>query len=113
MRKLFILLTIITFFAPRLSGQDWVVPENRKARLSPFAFSDETRIEGEKTYATNCLSCHGTPGKNNVINLVPPPPDPAADKVQKNLDGEIFYKIAEGRQQMPSFKNILRMSYGM
>lgn len=107
MRKFFFLLTTFWLFMTRISGQDWVVPDNRKSRLSPFSFSDDTRNSGEKIYASNCLSCHGSPGKGNVINLVPPPPDPATELVQKNLDGEIFYKVSEGRKQMPSFKNIL------
>lgn len=107
MKKLFIILVVIALYAPYIAGQDWIVPDNRKAKLSPFAFSDDSRKTGERLYNANCMSCHGTPGRGNVINLVPPPPDPATDKFQKNLDGEIFFKISEGRKQMPSFKNIL------
>ena len=88
-------------------GQDWVVPADRAARLSIFPFSDETRNTGEKIYMTNCSSCHGTPGKNNFLNLVPPPGDPATDKIQKNKDGELFYKVSTGRGQMPSFRSVL------
>jgi mono/diheme cytochrome c family protein len=107
MRKFLVLFFIFLFYVSSLPGQDWVVPENRKGRLSPFPFNETTRTDGEKYYTANCMSCHGTPGKGNVINLVPPPPDPATEKVQKNSDGEIYYKVSEGRQQMPSFKNIL------
>jgi hypothetical protein len=53
------------------------------------------------------MSCHGTPGKANYLNLVPPPGDPATDKIQKNNDGEIFYKLTVGRGQMPSFRSVL------
>ena len=107
MRKVIFILASLALYIPQLSGQDWIVPDNRKTRLSPFGFTDETHKAGEKIYITNCLSCHGNPGRGNVINLVPPPPDPVSEKVQKNFDGELYYKVAEGRNQMPSFKNVL------
>ena len=88
-------------------GQDWVVPDSKKGKLSTFPFTDETRKSGEKLFSTNCMSCHGTPGKGNYLNLVPPPGDPATDKIQRNSDGEIFYKVTIGKGQMPSFRNVL------
>ncbi|MFN2314963.1 MAG: cytochrome c [Bacteroidales bacterium] len=90
-----------------LRGQDWVVPEERRGRLSTFPFTDETRKEGERLYNINCLSCHGTPGKNNYIALEPSPGDPATEKIQRNSDGEIFHKVSAGRGQMPSFRSVL------
>jgi len=93
---------------PSFAGaQDWVVPEDRRGRLSTFPFTDETRKEGEKLYTVNCHSCHGDPGRNNYIALQPPPGDPATDKIQHNTDGEIFHKVSTGRGQMPSFRSVL------
>lgn len=88
-------------------GQDWVVPDDRKGRLSTFPFTDETRKEGERLYRINCNSCHGDPGKNNYLALQPVPGDPATEKIQKNSDGEIFHKVSVGRGQMPSFRSVL------
>ena len=90
-----------------LKGQDWVVPEERRGRLSTFPFTDETRKEGERLYTVNCQSCHGNPGKGNYIALQPSPGDPATEKIQRNLDGEIFHKVVAGRGQMPSFRSVL------
>lgn len=88
-------------------GQDWVVPEDRRGRLSTFPFTEETRKEGDRLYQINCHSCHGDPGKNNYIALQPPPGDPATDKIQHNTDGEIFHKVTTGRGLMPSFRSVL------
>lgn len=88
-------------------AQEWIVPADKKGKLSPFAFNDETRKAGERLYNINCMSCHGTPGKGNFIVLVPPSGDPATEKIQRNSDGEIFYKITSGRGPMPSFRNAL------
>lgn len=107
MKKNIQIIFLGLMIAGALYGQDWIVPDGRKGRLSTFPFSDETRKKGEQLYSINCKSCHGTPGKANYLKLVPAPGDPASEKIQKNSDGEIFYKISEGRGQMPSFKNVL------
>jgi hypothetical protein len=99
-----ILLNLLTF---SLFAQDWQVPSDKKGKLSPFSFNDETRKAGERLYTINCMSCHGTPGKGNFITLVPPSGDPATEKIQHNTDGEIFYKVTSGRGPMPSFRNAL------
>jgi hypothetical protein len=104
-----LLLSIVTFLVivPGLLAQEWIVPDDKKGKLSTFQFDENTKKAGEKLYTVNCLSCHGTPGKENFLKLVPPPGDPATDKIQHNTDGEIFYKLSNGRGQMPSFKNVL------
>ncbi len=58
----------------------------------------------------NCKSCHGDPGKGNSVALNPPPPDPGGEKMQRNSDGELLFKIREGHGAMPSFKNMLPIS---
>ena len=90
-----------------IAQNEWLVPDDKKGKLSDFAFSDSTRQVGSQLYQINCKSCHGDPGKGNYQNLNPLPGDPATDKIQQNSDGELFYKLQEGRGLMPSFKNIL------
>lgn len=107
MRSIFLVLTILQLIIPALQGQDWIVPDDKKGRLSTFPFDDNTRMSGQKLYTLNCMSCHGAPGKSNYLNLFPPPGDPATEKIQKNSDGEIFYKLITGRGQMPSFRSAL------
>jgi hypothetical protein len=104
----FIIIVILLIFSLPVLAQEWVVPEDKKGKLSPFSFNDETRKAGERLYTINCMSCHGTPGKANYSNLVPPPGDPATDKIQHNTDGEIFFKVNTGRGPMPSFKNAIQ-----
>jgi hypothetical protein len=107
MIKRYLFLVLIALISLRLSAQEWVIPAEDGAKLSPFAFNDSTRKVGADLYNTNCKSCHGDPGKNNVINLVPPPPDIASVKMQGNTDGALHFKLVQGRAPMPSFKNIL------
>lgn len=107
MRNILIVIFFLQAFLPEVSAQEWVVPDDKKGRLSTFSFDEKTQKEGEKLYRINCISCHGTPGKANYLPLVPPPGDPATDKIQRNSDGEIYYKVTSGRGQMPSFRSVL------
>lgn len=107
-----IILTISIIFLGFLYTQaqtqeEWVVPDEDAAVLSPFKFSDDDVKAGEQLYQLNCKSCHGDPGQNNYIELNPPPGDITTDKIQHNSDGAIHYKIMNGRGPMPSFANVL------
>jgi mono/diheme cytochrome c family protein len=105
--KRYFILFIIVLFSLQLSAQEWVVAPADAALKSPFAFTDSTRKAGEVIYVANCKSCHGDPGKNNAIQLVPIPPDAASVKMQANTDGAMHFKLIQGRGPMPSFKNTL------
>jgi len=108
MRNKSILLALLNLVTVALMAQaPWEVPADRSAKLSTTAFSDQNQSAGRDLYQTNCKSCHGEPGKNNAIKLVPQPPDPASTQMQQNSDGALHFKISEGRGPMPSFKNVL------
>lgn len=87
--------------------EEWKVPSENKEKLSPFEFNETTAKAGQTIFENNCKVCHGTPGMNNFQHLTPEPGDPAGIKFQKNTDGEIFYKVNEGRATMPSFRQQL------
>ena len=107
MIKRYFSLLLIVLISLRLSAQVWVVPAENESRKSPFAFDDASRKAGSEIYNASCKSCHGEPGKNNPIPLVPPPPDFASVKMQSNSDGALQFKVTAGRGPMPSFKNTL------
>lgn len=107
--KRILLAFLLSIFATGLvtAQEEWIVPENEQGKLSEFEFNETTVETGQALYLTNCRSCHGIPGENNYIQLNPPPGDPATDKIQHNSDGALYYKIREGKGQMPSFKKVL------
>jgi mono/diheme cytochrome c family protein len=109
--KKYILPVIVAFLVlltvSGLSGQVWEVPADQKGIKNPSPFNNENVKAGKELYMLHCKSCHGDPGKNNVIALVPPPPDPASAQMQVNSDADVFYKVSTGRVAMPSFKNTL------
>ncbi len=110
MKKLNLLLLICAgiFLMIKVSAQEWVVPEDKKDKKSPFIFTSETASKGESVFKQNCVICHGEPSKGTYNKgLVPSPGDPASDKFQKETDGALFYKLTIGRGAMPQFKDVL------
>lgn len=107
MRKIYLLLVVVLFIAKQGMAQEWLVPDDQKNVKNPSAYSLENVKAGKNLYLMNCKSCHGDPGKNNGLPLVPPPPDLTSDLMQNNTDGELFYKISHGRGGMPQFEKTI------
>lgn len=102
--KISFLITMILFLSVNVFAQDWVVPADQKELTNPQSYNLSNVKKGKELYIKNCKSCHGDPGKNNVLPLVPPPVDITSERMQKNTEGELFYKITNGRGAMPQFK---------
>ncbi len=107
MTKKIRILIIIVFFTGQVIAQDWDVPADRKNKVNPLEYNLANVNKGKDLYYQHCKSCHGDPGKNNFLPLVPPPVDITSEKMQKNTEAEIFYKIETGRGGMPQFKTTI------
>ena len=84
----------------------WVAPADAKAAKNAVKGVGAAK----KSVETNCASCHGNAGKGDgPAAAALPPPKPAdwtSDAVQKQTDGELFWKIANGRGAMPPWKHL-------
>lgn len=87
--------------------EEWEAPADAKAMKNPLAASDEVLAKGGDLYKKNCLMCHGETGKGDgpATKFVKPAPADisVAEAQAKWTDGEIFWKITEGKKPMPSF----------
>jgi mono/diheme cytochrome c family protein len=117
MKKILLILTImmgltgISFTVMNNTDpKPWPVPANFKNMKSAVA-SDATSIaDGKALWNTHCKSCHGAKGLGDgskAAQLKTEPGDFSKPFVQTQTDGEIFYKISEGREDMPNFKKKL------
>lgn len=84
-------------------AQVWNVPEADGEALYPLTFDDDFVGEGRAAYSNSCMSCHGTPSAGDFTLMSPPPGDVASEHFQSQKDGELFYKIKNGRGSMPGF----------
>jgi mono/diheme cytochrome c family protein len=85
---------------------EWKAPADAKATKNPVKGVGAAK----KNIETNCVTCHGTSGKGDgVAAAALPPPKPAdwtSARVQAEADGELFWKISNGRGAMPPWKHL-------
>jgi mono/diheme cytochrome c family protein len=84
---------------------EWKAPRAAKALRNPV-----TGVGGAGAVVeANCASCHGDGGKGNgpaALALPTKPADWTSARVQQQSDGEIFWKITNGRAVMPAWKHL-------
>ncbi len=98
------IFSIITGFQQK---KPWVVPDKYEKMKNPVAPNAESLKNGKELWARNCQSCHGKSGQGDgskAAQLKTEPGDFSLAEEQKQTDGSLFYKISEGREDMPSFK---------
>ena len=90
---------------------DWPVPEAAKQMKNPLQSSQAALASAQATYRDKCVNCHGDTGKGDGPDAASyyPPPNNLTDRPHMNsiTDGEIFYRVTNGRKPMPSFKRKL------
>ncbi len=85
-------------------GSAWEVPAEAKAVPNPVEASPEALAAGAELYKKHCLMCHGEAGKGDgqaAKYLKPPVPDITGAGPKGQTDGEIFFKISNGKKPMP------------
>jgi len=101
------------FYVSIVSAQHsmpWNVPESEKGKKNLYTSDMSSIARGKKTYKTECFRCHGKEGKgdgNSADLLDKQVADLTSDRVQNQTDGELFWKISEGRKPMPLAKRTL------
>ena len=100
-------MLIAMAYVPRQSNDPWVVPEKYQKMKNPVKADKESISLGKSLYTKHCKSCHGSKGLGDgtkAAQLKTHCGDFSTSEFQKQSDGSIFYKIEEGRDDMPSFK---------
>jgi len=86
----------------------WPVPDKDKAMKATVKMSDASVIaSGKELYAKHCKSCHGSKGIGDgpkAASLKTFPGDFSAAAFQSSTDGELFYRVSKGRDEMPVYE---------
>ena len=83
----------------------WNITPAIKATKNPVPTSKESKADGKELYNKHCKSCHGTMGKGDGPKAAELETETGDfSKMPEQTDGEILYKVKEGRDDMPSFK---------
>lgn len=91
----------------------WNVPPDAKNWKNPVLANAATIAAARELYTNNCQKCHGVSGDGKVppgatyFYATKPTNFTNAPLVDSMSDGEIFWKMTNGRKPMPAFKNRL------
>ena len=100
----------VALFAFNIESADqkpWPVPDSAKNKVNPLKAEAASVAAGKILYNQHCKSCHGSKGKGDgtkAATLDTECGDFTTAVFHGQTDGAIFYKTAEGRKDMPSFK---------
>jgi mono/diheme cytochrome c family protein len=88
----------------------WNAPESAKTQKNPFPSDKSSIIRGMNSYNIECARCHGEKGRGDgpaAARFDREIPDLTVENVQNQPDGELYWKISEGRRPMPYKKKAL------
>ncbi|MGP8215989.1 MAG: c-type cytochrome [Bacteroidia bacterium] len=91
----------------------WVAPALADTIKNPLKGKADATAAGKKIYATYCVPCHGEKGRGDGVAasaLNPRPADHTSERVQRQTDGAIYWKLTTGRSPMASYANTLTVT---
>ncbi|MFI5140425.1 MAG: c-type cytochrome [Sphingobacteriales bacterium] len=109
----FSIMSIVIFGAAILFAQvskPWPVPDKYVKMKNPVKSDVKSLANGKKLFIQYCQDCHGKKGKGDgtkATDIKTPVADLTSASVQSEADGSLFYKISEGRNDMPRAKKDL------
>ncbi|MEP7110072.1 MAG: cytochrome c [Ferruginibacter sp.] len=98
---------LMSFMISSQPKKPWVVPDKYIKMINPVKSDDASVATGKTLYNKHCKSCHGTKGKGDgskAAQLDTECGDFTTADFKKEVDGALFYKTFEGRDDMPSYK---------
>jgi mono/diheme cytochrome c family protein len=91
-------------------NRPWKAPARAADAANPIRADDRSLAAGKAIFAKECITCHGESGRGNgpdAADLSTQPADFAAPAVADQSDGELFWKMTQGRKPMPSYARML------
>src|SRR6266851_361523 len=90
--------------------EKWAVPDAARKMKNPLPLTEAGLNMARGLYLDNCSQCHGEKGRGDGVEAKMysvKPVDLSDPRIMSEMtDGELFYKISEGRQPMPPFKGV-------
>lgn len=86
--------------------EPWEAPARAAKKKNPVAATEASLARGREIWIKECASCHGDQGRGDgsaVKDLEVKPDDLNDPHSVAHTDGDLFWKLTEGRKPMPSF----------
>ena len=104
------LLVLIIFLSPGVGiTHEWMAPKSAAEIKNPIVRNSDSVQRGKVIYQDNCASCHGDEIKGlsaQEAGLTVDTPN-LKKRILTHSDGDFFWKIQHGREEMPSFSDSL------
>jgi mono/diheme cytochrome c family protein len=84
----------------------WRIPSPKADTKNPTPAAPDSVERGRGMFMQTCVVCHGPQGKGDgpaAVALTPKPANLSRPELWQQPDGELFWKITEGRAPMPTF----------
>ena len=88
----------------------WLAPASTDSIKNPLPVTQESISKGEELYNMYCFSCHGDTGYGDGPaggSMGVRPANFHDQRVIKQKDGALFWKLTNGKGNMPPFKEAL------
>lgn len=102
-------LTLCVCLSATANAHEWMAPKESASMKSPIQFDNQSIERGRLLYSDNCVSCHGdlVLGQNaKDVDLSKDAPN-LIRRLSSHTEGDFFWKIQEGKGEMPSFQEDL------
>lgn len=93
----------------KMHEHHWVAPPQAAKRTNPVKNTPKSLHRGATLFKTYCATCHGVSAKGDGLaaqGMKPKPADLTAMAGQ-HTDGDIAWKIANGKGPMPGWQKVL------
>jgi mono/diheme cytochrome c family protein len=89
--------------------EHWEAPQAAAKRRNPVPPNGTSIEQGRQLFEANCVACHGPVGRGDgpAAPLLDPKPADLAMMAGHHPDGDLAWKIANGRDPMPAWKGTL------
>jgi mono/diheme cytochrome c family protein len=101
-----VLMIAVIGIANAQKAKPWEVPAKYKTMKNAVKVDDASVKAGKDLYNKNCASCHGKMGLGDgpkARGLDTFPGNFADAAFQSQTDGDLFFKIKSGRDEMPKY----------
>lgn len=105
-----IAMSVLIFGFIGMQDDVWKAPEAAKKIKNPVTDKAVSVKKGKKLFRSRCAICHGAKGFGDGAGskaLTPKPANLTSTRVQGQVDGEIFWKVTNGRNDMIKWGPIL------
>ena len=100
------MLIVLSAFSQDL----WQAPKSAVSIINPYAGNKIAAQKGQALFSKLCWTCHGKTGDGDgpaAANLKPKPKSFSSADLQKQSDGELFWKLSTGKGMMVPYKHSL------